>query len=186
MLDAGTVRDVMLVVPAGEEGRKTGIQEGVAVVAGGASRSESVKRGLESVGSEFVVVHDAARPLVTAALIDECVGLLDSRPDADGVIAAAALTDTVKRAGGGDQVEETVSRDGLWAAQTPQVFRTEKLRAAMDADPQRLAAATDDAWLIEQAGGKVILHPNAAPNPKITTPTDLGIAGLLLGQRGQE
>ena len=125
---------------------------------------------LERVETELVAVHDAARPLVTAALIDELVAKLVSRPDAAGVIAAAPLTDTVKRARegrppggdvprGGPTVAETVSRDHLWAAQTPQVFRTQALRDALAADPQRVAAATDDAMLVEKAGGKVLIHP---------------------------
>ena len=135
---------------------------------------------LERVETELVAVHDAARPLVTPELIDELVAKLASRPDADGVIAAAALTDTVKRAReprpakgdfprGGPTVAQTVSRDHLWAAQTPQVFRTAALREALDADPQRIAAATDDAMLVEKAGGKVLIHPASAENLKVTT-----------------
>ena len=100
------------------------------MVAGGDSRSESVAAGLERVETDLVAVHDAARPLVTPELIDELVGKLASRPDAAGVIAAAPLTDTVKRAReprpakgpvprGGPTVAQTVSRDHLWAAQTP-------------------------------------------------------------------
>ena len=163
-------------------------------VPGGASRSESVALALHRVETELVAVHDAARPLVTPELIDELVARLASRPDAQGVIAAAALTDTVKRARearpgkgdfprGGPTVAQTVSRDHLWAAQTPQVFRTAALRNALDDDPQRIAAATDDAMLVEKAGGKVLVHPAPAENLKITTPLDLRIAELLLADR---
>jgi 2-C-methyl-D-erythritol 4-phosphate cytidylyltransferase len=154
-----------------------------------------VAAGLERVETELVAVHDAARPLVTPDLIDELVAKLLDRPDAAAVIAAAPLTDTVKRARearpakgefprGGPTVAQTVSRDHLWAAQTPQVFRTRALLEALDADPQRVAAATDDAMLVEKAGGKVLIHPSPPANLKVTTPLDLRIAELLIAQRG--
>jgi 2-C-methyl-D-erythritol 4-phosphate cytidylyltransferase len=122
------------------------------------------------------------------------VAQLLSRPDAAAVIAAAALTDTVKRArearpatgdftAAGPTVAQTVSRDHLWAAQTPQVFRTDALRHALEADPERVAAATDDAMLVEKAGGKVLIEPAAAQNLKVTTEADLRIAELLLSGR---
>ena len=165
-------------------------------VVGGEHRSESVAAALGEVETELVAVHDAARPLVTAELIDQLVAKLASRPDADGVIAAAALTDTVKRAReprpaeggfprGGPTVAQTVSRDHLWAAQTPQVFRTAALREALDTDAQRIAAATDDAMLVEKAGGKVLIHPSGAENLKVTTELDLRVAELLLAERGR-
>jgi 2-C-methyl-D-erythritol 4-phosphate cytidylyltransferase len=182
---------VIVAAPPGNEG--TG-REGVLTVSGGATRSESVAAGLERVEAEVVAVHDAARPLVTPAMIDELVAKLLDRPDAAAVIAAAPLTDTVKRAReprpakgdfprGGPTVARTVSRDHLWAAQTPQVFRTQALREALDTDPQRIAAATDDAMLVEKAGGKVLLHPSPPENLKVTTPLDLRIAELLISNR---
>jgi 2-C-methyl-D-erythritol 4-phosphate cytidylyltransferase len=189
---AETVGAVIVAVPSGSEDR---VRDGVVAVAGGASRSESVAAGLSRVETELVAVHDAARPLVTSELIDELVAKLLDRPDAAAVVAAAPITDTVKRAReprpakgdfprGGPTVAQTVSRDHLWAAQTPQVFRTAALREALDTDPQRIAAATDDAMLVEKAGGKVLLHPSGAENLKVTTPLDLRIAELLLAQRG--
>jgi 2-C-methyl-D-erythritol 4-phosphate cytidylyltransferase len=164
------------------------------VVTGCTSRSESVAAAARQVDSDLVAVHDAARPLVTPALIDELVAKLVGRPDAAAVIAAAPLADTVKRAReprpakgeigrGGQTVAKTESRDYLWAAQTPQVFRTGALRDALAADPQRLAAATDDAWLVEKAGGKVLIHPSPPENLKVTTPFDLRVAELLLEER---
>jgi 2-C-methyl-D-erythritol 4-phosphate cytidylyltransferase len=164
------------------------------VVTGCTSRSESVAAAARQVDSDLVAVHDAARPLVTPALIDELVAKLVGRPDAAAVIAAAPLADTVKRAReprpakgeigrGGPTVAKTESRDHLWAAQTPQVFRTGALRDALAADPQRLAAATDDAWLVEKAGGKVLIHPSPPENLKVTTPFDLRVAELLLEER---
>jgi 2-C-methyl-D-erythritol 4-phosphate cytidylyltransferase len=188
---AETVGAVIVAVPAGSEGR---VRHGAVAVAGGASRSESVAAGLSRVETELVAVHDAARPLVTSELIDELVAKLLDRPDAAAVVAAAPISDTVKRAReprpakgefprGGPTVAQTVSRDHLWAAQTPQVFRTAALREALDTDPQRIAAATDDAMLVEKAGGRVLLHPSGAENLKVTTPLDLRIAELLLAER---
>lgn len=165
------------------------------VVTGGATRAESVGRALAQVDTELVAVHDAARALVTPELIEAVLGKLRSRPDAAGVIAAAPLTDTVKRAReprpakgdfprGGPTVAKTESRDHLWAAQTPQAFRTDVLRQAHAADPQRVRAATDDAMLVEKAGGKVLIEPAPAQNLKVTTPADLRLAQLLLAERG--
>jgi 2-C-methyl-D-erythritol 4-phosphate cytidylyltransferase len=166
------------------------------VVDGGDTRAESVGRALATVESELVAVHDAARPLVTAELIEAVLRKLDARPDAAGVIAAAPLTDTVKRAReprpargdferGGPTVARTESRDHLWAAQTPQAFRTAALREAHEADPQRVAAATDDAMLVEKAGGKVLIEPAPQRNLKVTTADDLRLAELLLSERGR-
>jgi 2-C-methyl-D-erythritol 4-phosphate cytidylyltransferase len=188
---ADSVGPVIVAVPPGQE---VDLGEGVASVAGGRHRSQSVAAALDAVETELVAVHDAARPLVTSELIDELVAKLASRPDAAAVIAAAPLTDTVKRAReprpakgdvprGGPTVADTVSRDHLWAAQTPQVFRTEALRDALAGDPQRVAAATDDAMLVERAGGKVLIHPAPSENVKVTTPLDLKVAELLLAER---
>jgi 2-C-methyl-D-erythritol 4-phosphate cytidylyltransferase len=190
---AESVARFVVAVPPGSPDDLVGETEELTVVEGGATRSESVAAGLEAVETEFVAVHDAARPLVTAELIDAVVARLEEHPEADCVLAAAAITDTVKRAvearpSGGDEfpevcfpVSETVSRGHLWAAQTPQAFRAERLREALAADPGRIAAATDDAMLIEQAGGRVLIHPASAANLKVTTPLDLRVAELLLG-----
>ncbi len=133
--------------------------------------------------SELVVVHDAARPLVSAELIDAVVERLLESAEVDGVIAAAPLTDTVKQiARGKRRIARTERRDELWAAQTPQVFHTQALRAA-HAAPSR-GKVTDDAMLIEQAGGIVLVEPAPAWNLKVTTPDDLHVAELLLGARG--
>jgi 2-C-methyl-D-erythritol 4-phosphate cytidylyltransferase len=164
------------------------------VVAGGQRRSESVGNALTRVETELVAVHDAARPLVTTELIEAVLAKLEARPDAAGVIAASPLTDTVKRAReprpekgeferGGPTISKTESRDHLWAAQTPQAFRTVALREAHDADSQRVAAATDDAMLVEKSGGKVLIEPAPARNLKVTTADDLRLAELLLARR---
>jgi 2-C-methyl-D-erythritol 4-phosphate cytidylyltransferase len=158
-------------------------------VAGGAVRSESVRNALEAVpGGDPVIVHDAARPLATSELFERA--LQDLRASgADAVIAAAPVTDTIKEVdstGDGRAVARTLERAGLWAIQTPQVFRREALeRALAGASPELLVQATDDAWLIERAGGSVRVLPAPAENIKITTPTDLRVAQLLLAERGE-
>jgi 2-C-methyl-D-erythritol 4-phosphate cytidylyltransferase len=171
---------VVSIVVAAPPGHPHGLGgQDLAVVAGGATRAGSVANALEAVDTELVAVHDAARPLLTPALVEALVDALEAEPDAAGVIAATALTDTIKQAQRG-VVERTRDRSRLWAAQTPQVFRTEALRAALAAGDEARAAATDEAMLIEAAGGTVLIHPIAAENLKITTPLDLRIAEYLL------
>jgi 2-C-methyl-D-erythritol 4-phosphate cytidylyltransferase len=189
------VGSVIVAAPPDRVGEVTSaLPDGIEVVEGGESRSESVARALERAASDLVAVHDAARPLVTPGLIDAVIAKLASRPDAAGVIAASPLTDTVKRAReprpakgefprGGPTIAKTESRDHLWAAQTPQAFRAAVLREALAADPQLVAAATDDAMLVEKAGGKVLIEPAPADNLKVTTPADLRVAELLLAER---
>lgn len=156
----------------------------VAVVPGGESRSHSVALGLEAVppGVEYVLVHDAARPLIASALIP---AVLEGIADADGAIAAVPLADTPKRVDAEREITETPGREGLWLAQTPQAFRAEVLREAVmhAAELGRLHDATDCASLVEGVGGRVRVVPNAAPNMKVTTPSDVRIAELLLGER---
>jgi 2-C-methyl-D-erythritol 4-phosphate cytidylyltransferase len=101
----------------------------------------------------------------------------------DGVIAAAPVTDTIKEAAGG-QVVRTLDRSTLWAVQTPQVFRRAALERALAAPEEMLAVATDDAWLVERAGGSVRIVPSPRENMKITTRADLRVAELALGERG--
>jgi 2-C-methyl-D-erythritol 4-phosphate cytidylyltransferase len=156
------------------------------VVTGGDSRAISVGHALAEVPAraEIVAVHDAARPLLTAELVDALVARLAGDPDAAGVIAATPLTDTVKRVGESGTIETTESRAGLWAAQTPQVFRAEALRAAHDGDPATVAAATDDAMLVEAGGGRVLVQEVETPNLKVTNAADLRLAESLLADRG--
>jgi 2-C-methyl-D-erythritol 4-phosphate cytidylyltransferase len=160
---------------------------GTVAVAGGEVRSQSVAAALRAAGSagDPVIVHDAARPLVTPELFENALSELESS-GADAVVAAAPVTDTIKQARRGTlQVERTLERSRLWAVQTPQVFRRQMLeRHVVGASAQLLAEATDDAWLIEQAGGSVMILPAPAHNLKITTPHDLRVAELLLAQRG--
>jgi 2-C-methyl-D-erythritol 4-phosphate cytidylyltransferase len=98
------------------------------------------------------------------------------------VIAAAPVSDTMKRAAENGQVTETLDRSGLWAVQTPQAFRAEALREALS-DPDSLPEATDDAMLVERRGGRIQIHPSSPDNVKVTTPFDLRVAKLLLRDR---
>ncbi|MEA2177821.1 MAG: 2-C-methyl-D-erythritol 4-phosphate cytidylyltransferase [Solirubrobacteraceae bacterium] len=151
-------------------------------VPGGAERSQSVRAALRAAGdTDVVLVHDAARPVVTPRIVQDCLDALAAH-DCDGAIAAAPVTDTIKEAGGGE-VLRTLDRSRLWAVQTPQAFTREALERALDCDDARLAAATDDASLVEAAGGTVRLVPAPRENLKVTTPLDLRMAELLLADR---
>lgn len=165
---------VVVAVPAGFEG--VGGR-----VLGGASRSESVRLALAAAPEATVaVVHDAARPLITRELVEECVAALEGW---DGAVAAARVADTIKEAGSDGRVVRTLDRSALWAIQTPQVFRADVLRRALDVDDATLASATDDASLVEAAGGSVRVVEAPADNIKVTRPVDLALAEALLRAR---
>jgi 2-C-methyl-D-erythritol 4-phosphate cytidylyltransferase len=181
------VERIAVAMPSGaEEGLAVGAPgPEVIAVPGGSCRSESVRRALDAVGpGEPVLVHDAARPLLSAELAAAVIDALLEDPDADAAIAATAVTDTIKRAGrDGGGVRETLDRSELWSVQTPQVFRRNALEEALDVDAETLARASDDAWLIERAGGRVIVVPCPPENIKVTRPVDLRLAALLLAER---
>ena len=146
---------------------------------GGAERFESVANALAltTAEAEFVAVHDAARPCLTPALIDE---VFARAAETGAAMLAVPVADTVKRDDGAGRVRETVPREGLWLAQTPQVFRRDWL---LDAYARRTALGsgiTDDAQLVEAAGHSVHLVRGSAFNLKITTPDDLELAEALL------
>ena len=142
-----------------------------AVVGGGATRSSSVRAGLAAVpgAAEVIVVHDGARPLAGAELFARVVGAV--RDGADAAVPAVDVTDTLRRRSGG-----AVDRNGLVAVQTPQAFRASALRRAHAPEPE----ATDDASLVEAAGGKVVIVEGSPANLKITRPVDLAVAEALL------
>ena len=157
---------------------------GTIAVAGGAVRSESVREALHVCpAGDPVIVHDAARPLASAELFGRALARLE-RSGADAVVAAAPVSDTIKEVGpDGRTVARTLERARLWAVQTPQVFRRAVLeRTLSEADEEMLSAATDDAWLVERAGGVVEVVDAAAANIKVTTATDLRLAELLLAE----
>lgn len=148
------------------------------IVNGGAERQHSVARGLAVTqpGVDVVVIHDAARPLVDAGLFDRCVSLAC---ETGAAIVATPVVDTVKRVRDG-RIVETVPRDDLWAAQTPQAFRRERLAAAFDTALARDRTFTDEAGLFEALGWAVEIVPGSASNIKITVPADLAVAEALL------
>lgn len=186
-----SVRSIVIAAPPGHE-RDVADGEDLDVVEGGATRAQSVTNALEAVETDFVAIHDAARPLLTPELVEALVAVLGGDSEAAGVIAAAPVTDTIKKSSGQLSthtvpnrplaIERTEDRAQLWAAQTPQVFRTEALREALAA-AERPEEATDEAMLVEQAGGTVLIHPVEGQNLKVTTPLDLQVAELLLRSR---
>jgi 2-C-methyl-D-erythritol 4-phosphate cytidylyltransferase len=165
---------VVFAVPAGHEEAP-----GPDRVRGGASRSESVRNALVIVpDADIAVIHDAARPLVTRELVERCIAEVEA--GWDGAIAAAPVSDTVKEADGEGRVLRTLDRSALWAVQTPQAFRAPVLRRALDTDVAALAAATDDAALVEAAGGRVRIVEAPARNFKVTDRDELELAEALL------
>jgi 2-C-methyl-D-erythritol 4-phosphate cytidylyltransferase len=176
---------IVLALPPG-----THAPPGVTAVDGGAVRSDSVRRALEAARpgdpGEVVLIHDAARPLLTGELAERVLSALARDASADGAIAAVPVTDTIKRVkGAGCVVSETLERTELWAVQTPQVFRRAALERALDVPGEILAAATDDAWLLERAGGRVIVVRASEENLKVTTALDLELAEMLLARRSR-
>jgi 2-C-methyl-D-erythritol 4-phosphate cytidylyltransferase len=145
---------------------------------GGKRRQDSVRAGLHTIAPrEWVVVHDGARPLVTPELIAAGV---EAARETGAAAAALAVVDTLKQTDGHAIVRQTVSRDGLWAVQTPQVFRYDLLLRAHNA---AISDVTDDCALVEQIGGQVKLYPGLRANLKVTTPEDLQIVEALVRMR---
>jgi 2-C-methyl-D-erythritol 4-phosphate cytidylyltransferase len=178
LLAVPSVEDVVVALPPGCEA-----PAGTVGVAGGAHRSLSVRAALTACAGDPVIVHDAARPLLTAAIVQAALDELAAFPDCAAVIAAAPVTDTIKEARDG-VVTRTLERSALWAVQTPQVFRRAALERALEAPDDVLAGATDDAWLVERAGGVVRVVATPGENLKVTTPADLQAAELALRARG--
>jgi 2-C-methyl-D-erythritol 4-phosphate cytidylyltransferase len=196
-----SVHSIIVAVPPGHVHNLAGHPD-LGIVSGGATRTQSVANALEAVGTALVAIHDAARPLLTSDLVEELVARLEAYPAAAGVIAAIPVTDTIKQAAhgppsggtsppfpidgmekGGFVVGATLDRSLLWAAQTPQVFRTDALREALAVEATERDAATDEALLVEAAGGTVLIHPASPQNFKVTTPLDLEVTELLLAKR---
>jgi 2-C-methyl-D-erythritol 4-phosphate cytidylyltransferase len=176
---ATSIDCVVVVLPPGAQVPRE-LGDDVVVTTGGETRQASVASGLDACppSTRVVAIHDAARPLVTAALIDRTVTAL--QPPWDAVAPGLAVVDTLKVVDSRQAVLRTADRSGLWAVQTPQVASRATLervhaRIASDAD-----AATDDLSLVERAGGRVRLVEGERRNFKITHPEDLALAELLL------
>jgi 2-C-methyl-D-erythritol 4-phosphate cytidylyltransferase/2-C-methyl-D-erythritol 2,4-cyclodiphosphate synthase len=175
--------EIVVVVAADRLGQVDEALRGLAnwrAVAGGATRAQSVQAGLAALtcaDAQPVLVHDAARPFVTRAHVTRLLAALDQ---ADGAIPALPVPDTLKR--GRETVQETVSREGLWRAQTPQAFRLGRLRAAYANWPAG-ETATDDAGVMERDGGRVAFAPGDPMLLKLTYPEDFAMAEQLAGSR---
>lgn len=180
-----SIHEVIVVLPAEESAEflaqagKRGLRKLARVVPGGATRADSVKRGLQAIRAataEIVAVHDGVRPFVTVEEIDNTIEA--ARRDGAAILTTPA-TDTIKRVEG-DTVVETLARQNLRQALTPQCFRYELLRRAYEqvdvADP----SLTDESVLVERLGHRVTIVAGSARNIKITTPRDLLIAEALL------
>ena len=177
LLAVDEIEHVVVALPAGVTA-----PHGTIGVTGAEQRSGSVLAALRAAPPDDVVlVHDAARPLLAPELARDVLGALASE-DCDGAIAAAPVTDKIKEAVG-VEVVRTLERGRLWAVQTPQAFHRPMLERALGAAPDALAAATDDASLVEAAGGTVRVVPAPRENLKVTTPLDLRLAELLLAER---
>ena len=158
----------------------------VDTVVGGDTRTRSVRNGLQSIldnhpEDEWVLVHDGARPCLSAQCLDRLLekGLESS----DGAILALPVGDTLKRSGDDQEITCTQDRKGLWAAQTPQLFKVEALAAAIDAAERAGRALTDEASAMEFIGARPKLVMGSAANIKITRPSDLPIAEALMARR---
>jgi 2-C-methyl-D-erythritol 4-phosphate cytidylyltransferase len=172
---AAAVCDGIVVVLPAADVATTPVVGADAVTAGGASRSASVRAGLAFVpaSAAIVVVHDAVRPLASTRLWTAVVNAVAE--GADAAIPGVEVTDTIKRVQGG-QATETLDRSQLVAVQTPQAFASSAIRAAHAS----AADATDDAALVERAGGRVVVVPGELHNVKVTSPADLDIVAALL------
>jgi 2-C-methyl-D-erythritol 4-phosphate cytidylyltransferase len=166
---APAVDHVVVALPPGEDA-----PTGTIGALGGDHRSQSVRNALRAApAGDPVVVHDAARPLITADLVRSALAALGNH---DAAVAAAPVGDTIKEADGAGDVVRTLPRSRLWAIQTPQVFRRRALERALDVSDEVLAQATDDAWLVERQGGRVKIVEFPRANFKVTSRLDLEIA----------
>lgn len=179
------IRQIVLVVrrdrieAAKNMAQMFGISKLRTVVAGGAHRQDSVRKGLAELPPEtrYVTIHDAARPLVTPALISETVKCAHKHGSG---VAGRRMVDTVKLVEKAPVISRTVDRDQLWTVQTPQTFRLDLLRQAYARLAETGAVVTDDAAALEQIGASVRLVEWAPVNLKVTIAEDLAVAAALL------
>ena len=182
----GSVDQIILVASEQNLGKvrgliiKQGWSKKTEICFGGERRQDSVLAGLGRLDQcDWVVIHDGARPLVTVDLINH--GLEEAK-ETGAAAAAVPVTDTIKVAGADRLVQQTPSRDDLWAVQTPQVFRFDIIAEAYG---RAKGEVTDDATLVERSGYKVKLYMGSYDNIKITTPDDLVVAEAFLRKRGK-
>lgn len=151
----------------------------ILITTGGAERADSVLQGLALVESDWVLVHDAARPCITHQDID---ALIHAGLAGDGAILGNRVRDTMKRSDASGRIQKTVDRNQLWHALTPQFFRTRQLEAALQQGLQSGAVITDEASAMELAGWHPLMVEGRADNLKVTRPEDLALAALFLSQ----
>src|SRR5262245_59691397 len=187
MFSARTVGDVIVVVAAGElercqsmlrvddalRGRPWRLQTG------GATRQQSAKRGLEKLGADtdIVIIHDGARPSVSASLIDRSV---EAASEKVAVVVGVAARDTIKVVGPDGRIQSTPERSSLWEIQTPQVFRRDLIVTAHEQAEKDGSQVTDDAMVVERTGTPVFVLEGERTNLKITVPEDVWLAEMLI------
>ena len=182
-----SISSIVLVVPGGREGEFRAIAEGegisklTAVLSGGAHRHESVARGLRMLpeGTDFAVIHDAARPLITPPLISRC---LEVAAREGAAALSAPVSDTLQQADPEGWAARTVDRSAFRAMQTPQVFRVDEIRDLLSASPGN---PTDEVSVALAAGRRIPLVENLEPNIKVTWPQDVIMAEALLLKRAK-
>ena len=178
---AGCFREIVVVAPAANVAAVSAVTRafvGVRVVSGGATRTASSWAALDAAtDADVIAVHDAARPFVPPSLFKRCVEIAEAEGSA---VAGLPLADTVRRANEAGASREEIEREGLWAAQTPQVFRRDLLEKARAAAGDR--SFSDDAAAVVAAGLSVKMVPGERRNLKITTFEDLAYARELVGK----
>jgi len=154
------------------------------IVAGGEMRSDSVAAGVGAADPRLalVAIHDAARPLVSAELVERAIAVAGARGAA---VVAVPVTDTIKTSSDGERAESTLDREVLWSAQTPQVFRTALFRELLERARREGYRPTDDAALHETYLGPVPIVPGEPGNLKLTCAEDLAIAAAILRERAK-
>ncbi|HEX2931374.1 MAG TPA: 2-C-methyl-D-erythritol 4-phosphate cytidylyltransferase [Candidatus Binatia bacterium] len=187
MFSARTVADVVLVVAASELERCQAMLRADDALrnrpwrlqTGGITRQQSAKRGLEKLGAEteIVIIHDGARPFVSANLIDRCV---ESASSKGAVVVGIAARDTIKVVDQDRRIQSTPERSSLWEIQTPQVFRRDLIVAAHEQAEKDGCQVTDDAMVVERMGTPVFVLDGERTNFKITVPEDVWLAEMLI------
>ena len=187
MFAAKSIEEVILVVDENElETCAAMLRRDVALVnrpwvlqSGGSTRQQSARRGLEKVDAvaDIIVIHDGARPFVSAALIDR---LVEAAAEKGAAVAGLPVRDTIKVVGSDGLIQSTPERRSLWEVQTPQVFRRELIIAAHAAAAIKGVEATDDAMVVEQFGKPVFVLEGERSNIKITLPEDIWLAEMMI------
>ena len=181
--------EVFIAVPSGQEERcwkewvePFNFKKAIRIIAGGVSRQDSVYAGLKAVSSEteIVVVHDGVRPLVTAGLIQET---LDAAVKHGAAVVALRLKDTIKNVRSDGTIKETVDRNSLWSAQTPQIFSYKLLLEAYEHAYRDGVTGTDEASLLERIGIPIHVITGSWENIKVTEQSDLMLAEFIMKSR---